>query len=61
MQIRPKPARSVDNLKQQLRGGDIGQIIEDEIESVFEDKEDYEGEVETVKDDLIERMEDLEK
>jgi hypothetical protein len=61
MQIRPKPARSVDNLKQQLPGGDIGQIIEDEIESVFEDEEDYEGEVETVKDDLIERMEDLEK
>ena len=50
-----------DNLKQQLRGGDIGQIIEDEIESVFEDREDYEGEVEAVKDDLIERIEDLEE
>jgi hypothetical protein len=50
-----------DNLKQQLSGDDIGQIIEDEIETVFEDREDYEEEVEAVKEDLIERIEDLEE
>ena len=50
-----------DNLKQQLRGGDIGQIIEDEIESVFEDRKDYNEEVEKVKENLVERIEDLEE
>ena len=38
-----------NNIKNQLRGGDIGQIVEDEIESVFEDREDYNEEVEAVK------------
>jgi hypothetical protein len=52
---------SFENLKQQLRGGNIGQIIEDEIESVFDGRGDYEEEVEEVKDDLIERIEDLQE
>jgi hypothetical protein len=52
---------SFDNLKQQLRGGNIGQIIEDEIESVFDGRGDYEEEVEEVKGDLIERIEDLQE
>lgn len=50
-----------NDIKDQLRGGDIGQIIEDEIETVFDDKKDYEEEVEAVKGDLIERIEDLEE
>jgi len=50
-----------DNLKQQLRGGDIGQIIEDEIEGVFEERKGYEQEIEAVKDDLIERIGNLEE
>ncbi|MCS3698094.1 PIN-like domain-containing protein [Salinibacter ruber] len=49
-----------DNLKSQLTGGDIGQIIGEEIENVFDERERYEGVVETVKDDLIDRIEDLE-
>jgi len=50
-----------NNIKNQLRGGDIGQIVEDEIESVFEDREDYNEEVEAVKEDLMERIENLEE
>jgi hypothetical protein len=50
-----------NNIKDQLRGGDIGQIIADEIESVFEGREDYEGKVEAVKKDLVRRIEDLEE
>jgi hypothetical protein len=50
-----------NDIKNQLRGDDIGQIIGDEIESVFEDREGYEEEVEAVKNDLIDRIEDLEE
>lgn len=49
------------NLKKQLSGDDIGQIIEDEIESVFEDRKGYKEEVEAVKEDLIEHIKDLEE
>jgi hypothetical protein len=56
-------------LKEQLRSGDggknIGKIIEeeirDEIENVFDSDEGYEEAVETARDDLIERIEDLEE
>jgi hypothetical protein len=50
-----------NDIKNKLRGDDIGQIIGDEIESVFEDREGYEEEVEAVKNDLIDRIEDLEE
>lgn len=53
--------KDFDRIKDRLRGGDIGQIIEDEIESVFEEREDYEEEVEAVKEDLIAQVEDLEE
>ncbi len=61
--------RGFDNLKEQLRSGDggknIGKIIEeeirDEIENVFDSDEGYEEAVETARDDLIERIEDLEE
>ncbi|MCS3822657.1 PIN-like domain-containing protein [Salinibacter ruber] len=44
-----------------LGGDSVGNIIEAEIETVFEDREDYEREVEAVKNDLIDRIEDLEE
>jgi len=56
-----KRRKDFNNIKDQLRSDDIGQIIEDEIEGVFEDREGYEVEVEAVKEDLIARIEDLEE
>jgi hypothetical protein len=48
-------------INRMLSGDTVGNIIEDEIETVFEDREDYEEEVEAVKNDLIDRIEDLEE
>lgn len=50
-----------NDIKGELRGDNAGDIIASEVDDVFDNREEYEEEVEVIKEDILERIADLEE